>query len=126
MIIYWTYFFISASVMVEAHVQDPPPHPLIGTWDVALYFSEEAPPSATIMEIESVVEGVPVGTFYGSAFEEARVITRDNMIIFTMTTSDNSGAYIHSGRLIDGEMDGQTLSVGRDFLMPWTAEVRTD
>ncbi|MBR9826542.1 MAG: hypothetical protein GYB36_12185 [Alphaproteobacteria bacterium] len=100
------------------------PEELIGTWDVALHFSPDAPPSATVMEITAVNEdGTMTGSFYQSAFETARYRVEDDMLIISVITSDSTGPYATSGRLyLDGYFAGQTLSTGRDFLMAWTAE----
>jgi hypothetical protein len=103
------------------------PAGLSGTWDVALYFSADAPPSATVMVLEPGEDGTLSGRFYGSPFGAARFAERDNVVAFTATTEDGSGPYLHSGRLTDdGRIEGQTLSVGRDFLMLWTAERRVE
>jgi hypothetical protein len=97
------------------------PEALSGTWNVALRFDPAAPPSATTMQVSSITDGMARGTFYGSAFDNARVTMDGSDVIFTATTADQSGQYIHSGRLRRGVITGQTLSVGRNFLMPWTA-----
>lgn len=102
------------------------PADLAGTWDVALYFSADAPPSATVMVLEPQADGALGGSFYGSRFEVGRVAERNGAVAFTATTEDNSGPYWHSGRLIEGRVEGQTLSVGRDFLMLWSAERRQE
>ncbi|MEO1642770.1 MAG: hypothetical protein AAFR74_05490, partial [Pseudomonadota bacterium] len=97
---------------------------LEGTWNVALYFSETAPPSATVMEVTSVNDdGTFEGTFYNTPFEIARYTKRDGVMAFTIITRDGSGFYATSGRLDDnGIIDGQTLATGRDFIMMWSAE----
>jgi len=99
---------------------------LIGTWDVSLYFSAEAPPSATVMEITDVGEdGALAGSFYQSAFESGRYTLSADTIIISVITSDGSGPYATSGRYTAEEgFKGQTLSTGRDFLMAWSAEKR--
>lgn len=103
------------------------PAELAGTWDVALYFSAEAPPSATVMVLEPREDGTLGGRFYGTPFEVARYAERNGAIAFTATTEDGSGPYLHAGRLTqDGDIEGQTLSVGRDFLMLWTAQRRQE
>lgn len=94
---------------------------LIGTWDVALYFSPNNPPSATVMTVSAVTDGTLIGTFYGTPFSEGRATVFDDEVIFSVATSDNSGPYLTSGRLKDGAIEGQTFAVGRDFLMPWRA-----
>lgn len=99
------------------------PEHLIGSWDVALYFSPGAPPSSTVMEITAVNEdGTITGSFYQSAFEIGRYRLDDDVVIISVITSDSSGTYATSGRLYaDDYFAGQTLSTGRDFLMAWTA-----
>jgi len=102
---------------IEASAED-----LIGEWDVSLFFSPGEAPSKTVMVVEAVDDGVLTGTFYGSPFLVARAIMNDDEVLFTAVTEDNSGRYIHSGELEDGEIEGMTFSVGRDFLMAWEAE----
>ncbi|MEP4052250.1 MAG: hypothetical protein ABJN22_08395 [Litorimonas sp.] len=99
---------------------------LIGTWDVALYFSPDNPPSATVMEISAAsTDGALKGSFYQSPFELGRYVIKDGEVIISVVTSDGSGRYQTSGRLLpSGEFKGQTHSIGRDFLMPWTATRR--
>lgn len=103
------------------------PAGLEGIWDVALYFSADAPPSGTTMVLSPEEDGTLDGEFYGSAFGAARHAERNGTAAFTAVTEDASGPYLHSGRLMpDGRIEGQTFSVGRDFLMLWTAERREE
>lgn len=99
---------------------------LIGSWDVALYFSPEAPPSATVLEIATATpDGALTGSFYQTPFEIGRYTEQDGRLIIAVMTSDESGPYATSGRLTSpGTIEGQTLSTGRDFLMSWTATKR--
>lgn len=99
---------------------------LSGTWDVALFYSVDAPPSATQMVLNVDDQGELSGSFYGSPFEEAGLSLRSETLAFGAVTSDGTGPYNHSGRYVDGRIEGQTLSTGRDFLMIWTAERHTD
>lgn len=95
----------------------------IGDWQVSLYFSPGAPPSTTSMTIETINDdGTLVGSFYQTPFEHGRFTIRNEQLIFVVLTSDNSGIYSTSGRMnLSGTIEGQTLSIGRNFLMPWTA-----
>ena len=99
-----------------------PARDLVGVWEVALYFSESDPPSATVLEILAIEDGELTGSFYGSPFEQARLSVRFEEIAIAAVTSDASGAYHHAARLQDGVLIGQTLSTGRGFLMQWRAE----
>lgn len=109
--------------LCAAHAEDgaAKPSDLIGSWDVQLFFSENAPPSSTRMIVTEVEDGDLAGTFYASPFLEGRVSLFENQVIFTVVTEDRSGSYYTSGRLEDGVIEGQTLSAGRDFLMAWRA-----
>lgn len=91
-------------------------------WDVALYFDSNAEPSATQMTL-NYTEGMQLnGSFYGTPFEEAKATIFRNKVVFTVITSDGTGEYVTTGTLgCDDEINGQTLSRGRDFLMPWVA-----
>lgn len=96
---------------------------LIGTWEVSLFYSVDAPPSSTQMVIERVEDGLVTGSFYGTPFASvSRASERDGIVAFTAVTRDGTGNYVHSGRLRDGVIEGQTLSEGRGFLMLWRAE----
>jgi len=93
-----------------------------GTWAVALYFDPPNPPSQTELVFKFDDEGEMSGSFYGSEFERSNGVLFENEYAFTAVTSDGTGPYIHSGRLkCDGKLYGQTLSEGRDFIMPWIA-----
>jgi hypothetical protein len=113
--------------LIAAMALQSAPADLAGTWDVALFYSADAPPSATVMVLEPGEEGTLSGSFYGSEFAASRTAARGDVVAFTATTEDGSGPYLHSGRLgEDGAIEGQTLSVGRDFLMIWRAERREE
>tara|TARA_R110001606_G_scaffold307733_2_gene454709 strand:+ start:657 stop:1073 length:417 start_codon:yes stop_codon:yes gene_type:complete len=109
-----------------APIIPPSPNALNGTWDVAMLYAPDQPPSATVMELSLSPDGVLTGSFYESPFEEAEYSVRGNVIAFGAVTSDGKAPYAHSGRLVDGKIEGQTLSFGRDFLMIWTATRRDD
>ena len=106
----------------SAHDKSPKPKDIIGTWAVSLYFAPGKPPSSTQMVITGVDGEKLQGTFYGTTFEVARARTHWHTLVFTLMTRDGSGPYLTSGTLgEDGKITGQTLSVGRDFLMAWDA-----
>ncbi|MEO0467047.1 MAG: hypothetical protein AAF216_10945 [Pseudomonadota bacterium] len=117
---------LSACVALpNAEAQDEPEmvvEDLIGAWDVSLYFSADAPPSSTQMTVTAVDDSVLTGSFYGSPFLKGRAIIFDDEVLFTVVTTDGSGEYLISGELDDDEIEGQVLSVGRDFLMAFEAE----
>jgi hypothetical protein len=99
------------------------PEALIADWNVDLQFDPASPPGSTTMAFSAASNGACAGSFYGTDMQSCRAIVRRDEVIFAAVTADQSGAYHHSGRLgADGIIRGQTLSIGRDFLMNWTAE----
>lgn len=106
----------------EASEVPPTLEALVGTWKVSLHHSPTEPPSETTLVITDTTEGILTGTFYDTPFIKARAIVHDDEVLFSLVTADKSGEYLHSGELEDGSLEGQTHSVGRDFLMAWTAE----
>jgi hypothetical protein len=68
-------------------------------------------------DADMAVIGQVMGQMMGAMGEAGRVVMDGNDVVFTATTADQSGQYIHSGRLRRGVIEGQTLSVGRNFLM---------
>lgn len=98
---------------------------IIGVWDVALHYDASQAPSATSLDIRSEDAGALIGSFYGTEFEIARTVVFNDELRISFITSDGSGPYASSARLLpDGTLSGQTLSTGRGFLMAWTAERR--
>ncbi len=96
---------------------------LLGSWDVDLRPSPDAPPSIAPMTIKSVDNGTLAGSFYGTPIESGRVNTLWGSVQFAFVTSDGSGPYATFGVVQpDGTIKGMTLSTGRDFLSVWSAE----
>ena len=122
-------FMLSAAPLASAQTEEAamPVASIEGSWDVALYFNADAPPSSTQMVINATNDGVLTGSFYGSPFADvSRITARGDVIAFSAVTSDASGSYYHSGRLDGDIIEGQTLSEGRGFLMTWTANREPD
>jgi hypothetical protein len=111
------------AVSACATTQPAPPAPgqLSGTWDVSLQYSATEPQSSTVMVLNVSAAGTLTGTFYDSPFEDAEFSLRGKTLAFGAVTSDGKAAYNHSGRLVGDRIEGQTHSLGRDFLMIWTA-----
>ena len=99
---------------------------LNGTWDVTLFWSPTEPPSSTVMVLNVAEGGELTGSFYGSDFLEAEYSLRGDTLAFGSVTTDGEAPYSHSGHLVDGKIEGQTLSQGRDFLMIWVAARRAE
>lgn len=117
----------NSDTTIAESLASPTAQSLIGDWQVSLFFDPNGDPSPTTLKITSIDEGVMSGSFYETPFEHANVTAFKNEVTFTVITSDGTGPYATSGRLLaDGTLRGQTLSTGRDFLMPWTAEKDKD
>ena len=102
------------------------PLDLNGTWDVTMFWSPTEPPSSTVMVLNVSEDGKLTGSFYESDFLEAEYSLRGDTLAFGSVTTDGTAPYSHSGRLVDGKIEGQTLSQGRDFLMIWVATRRAE
>lgn len=95
---------------------------LNGTWQVTLHNGLAEQPATTTLVISGAEGGTVEGSFYDTPFSIARATTWDGRVVFTGVTQDGSGPYAHSATLEGTVLEGQTLSVGRDFIMAWTAE----
>ncbi len=102
------------------------PADLNGTWDVTMFWSPTEPPSSTVMVLNVAEDGKLTGSFYESEFLEAEYSMRGDTLAFGSVTTDGTAPYSHSGRLVNGKIEGQTLSQGRDFLMIWVATRREE
>jgi hypothetical protein len=95
---------------------------LIGEWDVDLYYAPGEPPSKTRLKVWANTNGILSGSFYGTQFNIARAAVHEQEVMLTFVTQDNTGDYLSSAHLTSElQLKGQTLSVGRSFLMPWRA-----
>jgi len=109
-----------------------PPAPVLtasdldGTWDVTMFWSATEPPSSTVMVMAAAPPNKVTGSFYQSDFLEGEYSLRGDTLAFGSVTTDGDALYSHSGRLVDGKIEGQTLSHGRDFLMIWVATRRAE
>ena len=124
---------LAALTALAACVAPPPSNPapvsaelLNGIWDVTLYYSPTEPPSATVMEIKIDGSKTLSGSFYQSDFLDAEYAIRDGVLAFAAVTTDGNAPYNTSGRYVNGQIEGQTHSQGRDFLMIWTATRRPE
>lgn len=102
------------------------PDLLDGTWDVTMYWSPTEPPSSTVMVLKTGPDNKITGSFYDSEFLEGEYSLRGETLAFGSVTTDGTAPYSHSGRYVDGKIEGQTLSHGRDFLMIWVAARRAE
>lgn len=121
----WASVLLSYCALAEegADVQSELKLRFVGEWQVSLYYSPSSPPSSTVMTITKVNDdGTLEGDFYQTNFQTARYTLYNDSLVFSVITSDNSGKYFTSGRMSNnGDIEGQTLSEGRNFLMAWSA-----
>jgi hypothetical protein len=99
---------------------------LDGTWDVTMYWSPTEPPNSTVMVLSAAPDNKVTGSFYGSDFLEGEYSLRGDTLAFGCVITDGEALYSHSGRFVEGRIEGQTLSHGRDFLMIWVATRRAE
>ena len=95
---------------------------LEGEWRVDLRPAPDADPSFQTFAVKKVRERTFSGTFYGTKFKKGRINDAWGTLYFAFTTEDRRTEYHHSGRLVDGRLEGLTHAPGRDFLSVWTAE----
>lgn len=117
---------VPAAPVAEPAAAALQPSDLNGTWDVTMFWSPTEPPSSTVMVLNVAEDGKLTGSFYESEFLEAEYSLRGDTLAFGSVTTDGTAPYSHSGRLVNGKIEGQTLSQGRDFLMIWVATRRTE
>ncbi|MXO84801.1 hypothetical protein GRI38_01975 [Altererythrobacter aurantiacus] len=98
-----------------------PVQALSGTWNVDLRPSLTDAPYDQPMDLRVERTGELSGTFYGSPILAGRAGTGQGRLCAAWRTSDNSGAYQHSGCLEGDTIVGQSWSEGRNFVLPWTA-----
>jgi hypothetical protein len=89
-----------------------------------MFWSPTEPPSSTVMILSVAPDNKVTGSFYESDFLEGEYSLRGSTLAFGSVTTDGTAEYSHSGRLVNGRIEGQTLSHGRDFLMIWVADRR--
>ena len=119
--------FLFSLALPLALGQEAPPEKadasaLIGRWKVDLRPTPDAEPYFQEFEVLAAQGGTLRGSFYGAPIESARTNEDWGRAHFAFVTRDGSGEYYTSGELVEGQLRGTTLSVGRDFLAVWTAE----
>jgi hypothetical protein len=94
------------------------------TLDVTMYGSPTEPPSSTVMALSAAPDTKVMVAFYQPDFLEGEYSLRGDTLAFAAVTAGGEVLYSHSGRFVEGLIEGQTLSHGRDFLMIWLATRR--
>ena len=97
---------------------------LVGTWTVDLRPTPDAPPYLKKLVITSVVGTRVEGSFYdGTPMQSGRVNTTAAPVpCLAFFTDPGDSPYQSSARQVGPDrLEGMTLSVGRGFVMPWTA-----
>ncbi|HZF43668.1 MAG TPA: hypothetical protein VEZ48_09695 [Sphingomonadaceae bacterium] len=116
---------VAAALALSGAASDQPgkrsAHPLAGEWTVDLRPAPSAPAYLKPMVLNVAADGSLSGTFYDNAIQAGRADAA-NRICFAFRTADPSGLYQTSGCLEGGEIEGQTWSEGRGFLLSWSAK----
>lgn len=92
---------------------------LIGTWTVDLRPTPDAPAYDKEFVIETVTGNTFTGRFYDTPIENGRINAVWGDVRLAFVTRDGSGPYHHAATLRAGQIDGQSHSLGREFVMVW-------
>lgn len=109
------------ALAVATPVLAQPVSPLSGEWIVDLRSSPNDPAYLKPMVILVGSDGSMTGTFYDREIDKGRAGAVSGRACFALRTVDASGPYQTSGCLVGDQIEGQTWSEGRNFLLTWTA-----
>lgn len=109
------------ALAVAPPVLSQPVSPLSGEWIVDLRSSPNDPAYLKPMVILVGSDGSMTGTFYDREIDKGRAGAVSGRACFALRTVDASGPYQTSGCLVGDQIEGQTWSEGRNFLLTWTA-----
>jgi hypothetical protein len=117
---------LTCTLGLLAHAATPaepatPASVLVGTWQVDLRPTPDAPPYFQELVITAVDGQTFTGTFYGTPITQGRLNTAWGTLRLAFVTADGSGDYHHSAVLQTDRLEGLTNSTGRDFLAYWSA-----
>lgn len=110
---------VALAVATPAFTQ--PVSPLSGEWIVDLRSSPNDPAYLKPMVILVGSDGSMTGTFYDREIDNGRAGTVSGRSCLALRTVDASGPYQTAGCLVGDQIEGQTWSEGRNFLLTWTA-----
>ena len=99
----------------------PSPNDLAGEWAVDLRPTMQAPAYIKPMRLSVGADNAVAGEFYDSPITSGRADASKGRTCFAFTTMDGSGPYQTAGCLVGDQIEGQTWSEGRTFLLTWTA-----
>lgn len=94
--------------------------------DVTMYRSLTGPPSSAVMALSAAPDNKVMGAFCQPDFLEGKYSVRGDTLAFAAVTAGGEALCSHSGRFVEGQTEGQTLSHGCDFLMIWVATRRAE
>jgi hypothetical protein len=92
---------------------------LIGTWVIDLRPTPDAPAYEKEFVITSVTGTAFTGTFYDTPIENGRINAAWGDVRLAFVTRDGSGPYHHAATLRAERIEGQSHSLGREFVMVW-------
>jgi hypothetical protein len=94
---------------------------LSGNWTVDLRPTSQAPAYFKPMTLTIAADGTLTGTFYDHAIDLGHAGATNGRPCFAFRTQDGSGPYQTSGCLVGDQVEGQTWSEGRRFVLTWKA-----
>lgn len=110
-----------AACSTPAPTRAPAAADLVGTWQVDLRPTPDAPPYVQAFVVTGVQGKSFSGSFYGTPISQSKINTDWGAVRIAFVTGDGSGEYHHSAVLTGHRLEGLTHSVGRDFLAYWSA-----
>lgn len=95
---------------------------LVGEWLIDLRPTPDAEPYFQVFAVEQVNDNTLTGSFYSSPIADGFVNANWSVLYFAFTTEDGTHSYYHSGKLVEGKLQGTTYCPGRALIAQWTGE----
>ena len=108
-------------LMPALSAEDSPLSEFVGAWTVDLRPTPDADAYLQPFIVRLEDDGTFSGEFYNTPFTEGRYNDAFGELHFAFITSDASTEYYHSGKLVDGMLEGLTHAPNRQLLQYWTA-----
>ncbi len=95
---------------------------LIGTWKLDMTPADPNDDYYEYMEIREIKEGNVKGWFYRSEvrMKYGRLDTTTGTAYIALVSGDRSGDYNTTAKLVNGQLEGTTHSLKRNFISVWT------
>lgn len=118
----FTCLFLGFHALMGQTTDSSIPATLIGTWKLDMTPADPNDDYFEYMEIREIKEGNVKGWFYRSEvkMKNGRIDTTTGTAYIALVSGDRSGAYNTTAKLVNGQLEGTTHSLKRDFISVWT------